>query len=293
MASDERGESGGRAERRTVRSRTPDEERRRVRALTDAGVIAAMRQGDSWAWGEFGVRFEPLLLAYARRIGIPADVRRERVLDLLADEGMRLAEGRSVVPAQLPTYLAKALRHRYLNERRSTARRAAAYKAAAFDSHPGEALDGSDAKHRSPNGAQRSGSVQEPLITYVCSEGALRDALGPEGNPQTANHAVEAVVAYIRRHLTDEEQQILGWDERRIPHRQIADWLGVSYDAATKRIWRLKQRLQGFVADYCARVSTTEERRELERQFRHAGDDGVRSSMARQEKTANIERGDR
>jgi hypothetical protein len=53
-----------------------------------------MRTGDTWAWGEFGTRFEPLLVAYARRIGVPHDVRRELVLDLLADEGLRLAEGR-------------------------------------------------------------------------------------------------------------------------------------------------------------------------------------------------------
>ena len=108
MANDKRGDGAGDDARHNGRARTAEEERRRVRALTDASVIQAMRDGDAWAWGEFGVRFEPVLLEYARRIGIPADIRRERVLDLLADEGMRLAERRVVVPSQLRAYLAKA-----------------------------------------------------------------------------------------------------------------------------------------------------------------------------------------
>jgi len=177
MASGEGGEVAGPIED-TIRSRTAEEERRRVRALTDAGVIAAMREGDTWAWGEFGVRFEPLLLAYARRIGIPADARKERVLDLLADEGMRLAEGRGVVPAQLPAYLAKAFRHRYLNAKRSSARRAAAYSAAATESDHNGARGPAQAERASPNGKTGGASVRERLIEHVCSEGALRDALG-------------------------------------------------------------------------------------------------------------------
>jgi hypothetical protein len=292
MASDKRGASAGRdEERRTGRSRTLDEERRRVRALTDAGVIAAMRDGDLWAWGEFGVRFEPLLLAYARRIGIPADARRERVLDLLADEGMRLAEGRGVVPSQLPSYLAKALRHRYLNEKRSSARRAAAYTAASFESHSGEAPGESGATRR--NGPSGGEALRERLVESACSEGALRDSLGPADSSQRASPAVETLTAYIRLHLTDEEQQILAWEERRMPHRQVAEWLDVSYDAATKRIWRLKRRMQALIAEYCAHPSTPEERREFERLFRRTGDNGVGPVVPRRAETAKVKRGER
>jgi len=56
-----------------------------------------------------------------------------------------------------------------------------------------------------------------------------------------------------------------------MPHRQIAEWLGVSYDAATKRIWRLKRRLQSLAAEHYARISGAHERRELERLFRRSG----------------------
>jgi hypothetical protein len=288
MASDERGEVARRDGQRTFRSRTADEERRRVRALTDAGVIAAMREGDTWAWGEFGMRFEPLLLAYARRIGIPADARRERVLDLLADEGMRLAEARGAVPAQLASYLAKALRHRYLNEKRSWARRATAYSAAAMESDHNGARGQARAEPGSPNGKTSEASVRERRIEHVCSEGALRDSLGPAVHQGATSRVVEGLAAFIRMHLTDEEQQILAWEERRMPHRQIAEWLGVSYDAATKRVWRLKRRAQTLAAHY-AQVLPPEDRRELERLFRRAGVNGAGNEMTRRVETAKLE----
>jgi len=287
MASGEGGEVAGPIED-TIRSRTAEEERRRVRALTDAGVIAAMREGDTWAWGEFGVRFEPLLLAYARRIGIPADARKERVLDLLADEGMRLAEGRGVVPAQLPAYLAKALRHRYLNAKRSSARRAAAYSAAATESDHNGARGPAQAERASPNGKTGGASVRERLIEHVCSEGALRDALGPSVRQPSTSRVVAGLAAFIRVHLTEEEQQILAWEERRVPHRQIAEWLGVSYDAATKRIWRLKRRSQTLAAHY-AQVMPPEDRREMERLFRRAAVNGVSRAAESRVATVNLE----
>ena len=96
----------------------------------------------------------------------------------------------------------------------------------------------------------------------------------------------------MRLQLTDEEQQVLGWDERRVPHRQIAEWLGVSYDAATKRIWRLKRRLQALVADYCAHAPAPE-RTELERLFRRAGHNSGSAAEAPSTQTANAERGSR
>jgi len=287
MASGEGGEVAGHIED-TIRSRTAEEERRRVRALTDAGVIAAMREGDTWAWGEFGVRFEPLLLAYARRIGIPADARKERVLDLLADEGMRLAEGRGVVRAQLPAYLAKALRHRYLNAKRSSARRAAAYSAAATESDHNGARGPAQAERASPNGKTGGASVRERLIEHVCSEGALRDALGPSVRQPSTSRVVAGLAAFIRVHLTEEEQQILAWEERRVPHRQIAEWLGVSYDAATKRIWRLKRRSQTLAAHY-AQVMPPEDRREMERLFRRAAVNGVSRAAESRVETVSLE----
>jgi DNA-directed RNA polymerase specialized sigma24 family protein len=229
-----------------------------------------MRGGDTWAWGEFGTRFEPVLLAYARRFGIPAETRRELVLDLLADEGMKFAEGRGAVPAQLPAYLARALRNRYLNEKRSATRRAAAYVAAANASDPGasprEATPGSRVRGRADDAA-----LHESVVEYACSEATLRAAREPDTDARDANPVMEQFVTHIRRHLTDEEQQILGWEERRVPHRQIAEWLDMSYDATTKRIWRLKRRLQALTAEYHTEIPAGDDRRELERLLRRSG----------------------
>jgi hypothetical protein len=201
---------------------------------------------------------------------------------------MRFAEGRGVVPAQLPAYLAKALRHRYLNEKRSSARRAAAYSAAAMDSDHSRARSQAHAEPASPNGKTGGASVRERLIEHVCSEGALRDSLGPTVHQKPTSRAVEGLAAFIRMHLTDEEQQILAWEERRMPHRQIAEWLGVSYDAATKRIWRLKRRSQTLAAHY-AQVLPPEDRREMERLFRRAAVNGVSRAVERRVGTDNVE----
>ena len=103
------------------------------------------------------------------------------------------------------------------------------------------------------------------------AKATLRDARGPFSTPPGGSRAVQALVAYIRRHLSGEQQRLLGWEERRVPHRQIAEWLGLRYEATTKRIWRLKRRLQALTVAYHAVASTDEERRELERLFRRAG----------------------
>jgi len=99
---------------------------------------------------------------------------------------------------------------------------------------------------------------------------------------------VAGLAAFIRVHLTEEEQQILAWEERRVPHRQIAEWLGVSYDAATKRIWRLKRRSQTLAAHY-AQVMPPEDRREMERLFRRAAVNGVSRAAESRVATVNLE----
>ena len=76
--------------------------------------------------------------------------------------------------------------------------------------------------------------------------------------------------AAIREMTTDEERLLLTWLAERVSHRMIATWLGVSYDAATKRIWRLCRKLRAAAVRHVGALAP-EERAEVERFFRRAG----------------------
>lgn len=70
--------------------------------------------------------------------------------------------------------------------------------------------------------------------------------------------------------LTDDERTIVKWLGDGATHREITTRLGISYDATTKRIWRLCHRLR---TDAARRVTSypDDDRRELARFFRRAG----------------------
>src|SRR5919204_7025166 len=88
------------------RGRGPGREPRSPhRAMTDGELIVAMRRREGAAFAEFFLRFRPLLLDRARRLGIDRSEREERVQDFLTDVALALAELNSVLPRALRTYL--------------------------------------------------------------------------------------------------------------------------------------------------------------------------------------------
>jgi hypothetical protein len=256
-----------------------------VAALDDRALLAAMRSGDAYAWSEFDARFRPALTAYAGRVRLSpgltdADVADALVDDLLAEEGARLtAPNASEVPA-LGAYLLRAARHRLFNLRRAATRRLRRYDEAAT--------------------REAGGDVgYERVVVALCSENALRESGGdtmrsaPEartcrGERSTTMHhdgesprdasvdtstgtgAVSRLAEALRATTTIEEQQLLGWVAQRVPHRVIAGWLHVSYEATTKRIWRLCRRLRAAAVRYACGVSS-HERAEIERFLRRSG----------------------
>jgi hypothetical protein len=76
----------------------------RVEGLSDAALLAAMGEGDAWAWGEFYTRFRPVLAAFARRAGATPEEREVCVDEVLADQGARLTiPGPRCPPNSAPT----------------------------------------------------------------------------------------------------------------------------------------------------------------------------------------------
>ena len=78
------------------------------------------------------------------------------------------------------------------------------------------------------------------------------------------------LAAALRAATTTDEQLLLTWVAERVPHRTIAAWLGVTYDAAAKRVWRLCRRLRAAAVRHVEALAA-DERREVERFLRRAG----------------------
>lgn len=198
------------------------ENERRVRALDDDALVAAMRAGDEWAFGEFLARFRPVLLLYAEG-RIASELHAECVDDVLEDV---------------------ALRKKYLAVKRSRARRRRHHEDAAYD----------------PDGTVA-------IVRSVCAESTIAASSGALASEVPHPTALEQLAAAMAVELDDETIRLLTWIGRSVPHRTIAEWLGKSYDATTKQIWRLCRRLERAAPQYAAKLPP-DVQRELERFFR-------------------------
>lgn len=216
-----------------------------MRALDDDALVAAMRAGDDWAFGEFLARFRPVLLLYAEG-RIASELHAECVDDVLEDEALRLSDPRATIPSRMRAYLVGALRKKHLAVKRSRARRRRHHEDAAYD-------------------ADNSVAV----VRSVCAESTIAASRGALATDSPHPTALEQLAAAMSAELDDETIRLLTWLGRAVPHRTIAGWLGKSYDATTKQIWRLCRRLERAAPQYAAALPP-DVQRELERFFRRA-----------------------
>jgi len=213
-----------------------------MRALTDASLIDAMRAGVPEAWAEFDARFRPLLERYATRVGIPRWEWSVCITEVLDDEALRLVERAEQLPQYPTAYLVRAVRSRFLELKRASLRRDHRYAQAAA----------SDTKLLMSEHARRSSDP--PRIAEERAE-----------DRTPATHFARTLSA----HLSTEEQQMLAWVAEGVPQRMIAEWLGISREAAKKRIARLCRRLRAAAPDVAALLPSAD-RREIDRLLRRA-----------------------
>jgi hypothetical protein len=104
----------------------------------------------------------------------------------------------------------------------------------------------------------------------VCSEASVRASRGlatferyvekddtADDSPdmlESRSRAVATLITRLIATMSAEDQQIAAWLYERVPYREIALWLGVSYDAASKRGWRLGRRLRAEALLMAARA---------------------------------------
>jgi DNA-directed RNA polymerase specialized sigma24 family protein len=226
-----------------------DGPKRAMGALSDAALIQAMRDSVPAAWAEFDARYRPLLEAYAKRMRIPRWDWSVCITEVLDDEAVRLVQRDGELPGNVPGFLVRAVRNRYLKLKRAAIRREKHYAdAAGLESHT------------------------EQVVRGLCSEDALRASAGPgaEASDANASHALRRLALLLGEDLSKEEKQMLGWVGEGVPRRQIAEWLGVGYDAVRKRIYRLSQRMHGVTPAVLDRMNA-EERAEVRRFLRRIG----------------------
>ena len=213
----------------------------------DYDIVAAMRRGESASFVQFVERFHHILLDYARRAGVPAAERDELVSELLDDVAIQLMTRSGPLPQNPRMYLLSALRHRLLNRKRSRDRRQRVVSEAA----------------RAAYGDAQTGARESAA---GCSEDLLRASRGPEWESTPLPRAIERLSARLSEALGPDERQLLVAVAENIPQREIAEWLGVSYAVARKRLERLRARLTEVAMHY-ANTLEPDDARELQRFF--------------------------
>jgi DNA-directed RNA polymerase specialized sigma24 family protein len=235
-------------------SATNSPERTRVRALSDSALVIAMRAGDDWAWAEFDSRFRARLEQYTRHVGSRGFGWDECITEVIEDAALKLTSTSAAIPTKLTAYLIRAVRNRARTTERAAARR-----------------------HRRYVDASTVNAVTEPdaIVWSLCSESAIRSCSIAADDIADDTGALASRVrrqlgAALMSDLSDEEQCIVTWVAEVVPYRQIATWLGTSYDATSKRIWRLLRRLRHRALVHASGFNAVE-RAELERLFQRAG----------------------
>jgi len=185
--------------------------------MGDAALVAALRCQDESALREFYLRFRPMLLVVAARCGVPPGEREPLVEDCLTDIAIHFISVPASPPRSLAAYLARSLRNRVLNAERARLRAAAAHGVGTA----GEPTEGQLAGS-SEHARRASGELDEPPLSP----------------------ALQRLAATLVAGLSEDDRLLAAWMSQCAPARDIAVWLGIAHKAASKRIERLRERLQ-------------------------------------------------
>ena len=213
----------------------------------DYEIVVAMRRGEAAAFERYIERFHRILLDYARRAGVAASERDEMVSELLDDVAIQLMTRSAPLPQNPRMYLLSALRHKLLNRKRGSERRRRMVSEAARAAYG----------DRDPAAGEMAAG---------CSEEMQRTSRGPEWEDAPLPNVLERLAGRLSEALSADERQLLVAVAENIPQREIAEWLGVSYALARKRLERLRARLTGVAMHY-ANSLEPDDARELQRFF--------------------------
>lgn len=233
--SEERGPptGGGGTEPNDWRGRPP---KRTYGTLEDAALIDAMRANDSRAIDEFTIRHQRLLFDRARSAGIPRRECEDLIIEVVEDVAMLIVARRIRPTKGLAAYVGKCFFNRLADDVEEASRRRRVVR---------------------ENSEEAPGQGERAMMSVV-SENSIRDSHGPEWECMPLSEPLRRLATMIEEGLSAEEQQLLAWHSCYILLREIASWLGVSYAAAAKRSWRLREGLCETATRYAFSFSPRE-----------------------------------
>jgi hypothetical protein len=225
-----------------------DDARSRYARLSDRALLGAIRSHDGEAVEEFIRRYQALVLLQARRLRIAAEDRKHWAVEVLYQVASTIARDPTTTPRSLAPYLIVACRRKAVSEWRDRLTRERSEQKCADD----------------------IGALNERAVVGVCSEHAVRATYGPGWEFVHLPPVLERLVSLLEDSVSDEEQQLLSWVGQRVPYSLVAEWLGVSRNAAVKRVARLRGRLTKAAIQFGASLDAAEFS-ELLRFLRRAG----------------------
>jgi hypothetical protein len=184
----------------------------------DLKLLIGIRENDSRALSAFVKRFRPLLLDQARRLDVAGGERVTIVTTFLDDILISLAQ--SAPPRALSSYVVTSFRHCIAMMHRKESMR----------------------ERQSEEQAEELGEAR--VVGGSCSEFMLRAVGAPDVADASPGAPCIALLGALLENCTIEERQLLVWVSHRVPLRDCAAWLGISYESAKQRVSRLRVRLK-------------------------------------------------
>jgi len=173
-----------------------------------------------------------MLAVAARRSGVSGGECDEMADDVLHDAALRFMDPTVATPLAIRAYLLRSLRNRVANAARARLRRGQATATATETARDAE-------------------PYFEQAVVGCASEHAVRAAHGPgwDGAPTVAP-TLARLANTLMAALSPSDRLLVVWLSHQVPHQEIAAWLGMSYDATSKRVRRLRARLQRTALSY-------------------------------------------
>jgi len=188
-----------------------------VPSYDDGALVRGIQHGDTAALQEFCARFRPVLLEQARRFHIPRPDRDAMVLGFLDDLAMKIVHG--TTPTALAGFVIRAFRNH------------------AIDLYRRERIIQRELEEHAE---MISG---DRVVPYGCSEFTTDTTSGTARElfaDNTSSSAIARLAEYLMGRRTPTERQLLLWLSNRVPLRDIAEWMKISYTAAKVRAHRLR-----------------------------------------------------
>jgi DNA-directed RNA polymerase specialized sigma24 family protein len=221
----------------------------------DDALVRGVQRGDAAALREFCARFRPVLLEQARRFHIPPDDRDTMVLAFLDDLAMKIVHGTK--PTALAGFVIRAFRNHAIDQYR---RERVVQRE--LEEHA-EMISG------------------DRVVPYGCSSFTTDATQGTAGQlfaDDVSSTTVYMLTEYLMRRRTPTERQLLMWLSNRVPLRDIAAWLQLSYSNTKVRAHRLRLKMAREAVAY---LNTLDEPARSEtRRFLHRAGVGLAEASA-------------